>query len=65
MVHVLLTPIEAANWLHSRVTGRVRTDSRQVQPGDGFIAWPGAATDARQHVVAALARGAIACLVEQ
>lgn len=60
-----LTPEDAAHWLRGRVTGALRTDSRLVQAGDGFVAWPGAATDARQHVVAALARGASACLVEQ
>ncbi|MDO8250160.1 MAG: UDP-N-acetylmuramoyl-L-alanyl-D-glutamate--2,6-diaminopimelate ligase [Rhodoferax sp.] len=58
------TPLDAAHWLRNRVTGTIRTDSRKVQPGDGFIAWPGAATDARQHVAAALASGAKACLVE-
>jgi UDP-N-acetylmuramoyl-L-alanyl-D-glutamate--2,6-diaminopimelate ligase len=58
------TPQEAAHWLRMRVTGALRTDSRQVQPGDGFIAWPGAATDARQHVAAAISKGATACLVE-
>ncbi|WP_296443357.1 UDP-N-acetylmuramoyl-L-alanyl-D-glutamate--2,6-diaminopimelate ligase [Rhodoferax sp. UBA5149] len=60
----LHTPLDAANWLRSRVTGTIHTDSRKVQPGDGFIAWPGAATDARQHVAEALASGAQACLVE-
>ena len=60
----LHTPVEAAQWLRLRVTGTLRTDSRQVQAGDGFIAWPGAATDARQHVASALAKGATACLVE-
>ena len=64
LMRQLHTPSEAAQWLHSRVTGSLQTDSRQVQPGDGFIAWPGAATDARQHVAGALARGAAACLVE-
>ena len=59
------TPQEAADWLRQRVTGTLRTNSRQLQPGDGFIAWPGAATDARQHVAAALASGAGACLVER
>jgi UDP-N-acetylmuramyl-tripeptide synthetase len=58
------TPADAANWLRSRVTGTVHTDSRQVRAGDGFIAWPGAATDGRRHVAAALAGGATACLVE-
>jgi UDP-N-acetylmuramoyl-L-alanyl-D-glutamate--2,6-diaminopimelate ligase len=39
-------------------------DSRKVQAGDGFIAWPGAATDGRKFVPAALQQGARACLVE-
>jgi len=60
----LQTPQEAARWLHARVTGTLRTDSRLVCPGDGFLAWPGAATDARAHVAGALAAGAAACLVE-
>lgn len=54
----------AATWLHQRVTGTLRSDSRAVQAGDGFIAWPGAATDGRRFVPAALAAGAAACLVE-
>ena len=61
----LPTPLEAAHWLQARVTGTLRTDSRNLQPGDGFLAWPGAAVDARAHVAAALAAGAAACLVEQ
>jgi len=62
---LLHTPQEAAHWLRSRVTGALRADSRTVQPGDGFVAWPGAATDGRAHVYAALAQGATACLVER
>ncbi len=54
----------AARWLTSWVTGTLRVDSRLVQPGDAFIAWPGYATDGRQHVRAALAAGASTCLVE-
>ncbi|MGB4117057.1 MAG: UDP-N-acetylmuramoyl-L-alanyl-D-glutamate--2,6-diaminopimelate ligase [Polaromonas sp.] len=60
----LHTTQEAASWLHARVTGSLTTDSRHVQTGDGFIAWPGAATDARQYVVDVLKAGAGACLVE-
>ncbi|OIP23483.1 MAG: hypothetical protein AUK52_04405 [Comamonadaceae bacterium CG2_30_60_41] len=60
----LQTPQEAARWLQARVTGTLRTDSRLLHPGDGFLAWPGAATDARAHVAGALAAGAAACLVE-
>jgi UDP-N-acetylmuramoyl-L-alanyl-D-glutamate--2,6-diaminopimelate ligase len=56
---------EAARWLHSRVTGELRTDSRLVQAGDGFIAWPGAATDGRRYLAQALAQGASACLMEE
>ena len=55
---------QAMAWLRARVTGQLRTDSRLVQPGDGFIAWPGGVTDGRKHVASALERGAVACLVE-
>ena len=55
---------EAAQWLRAHVIGRLRTDSRAVQAGDGFIAWPGYSTDGRAFVPAALAAGATACLVE-
>ena len=54
----------AASWLAARVTGTLRSDSRAVQAGDGFVAWPGAANDGRRFVPAALASGAAACLVE-
>jgi UDP-N-acetylmuramoyl-L-alanyl-D-glutamate--2,6-diaminopimelate ligase len=60
----LESPQAAAQWLAERVRGTLRTDSRAVQPGDGFIAWPGHASDGRQYVAAALAAGAAACLVE-
>ena len=62
-MHALHSPQEAARWLRQRVTGVLRTDSRQVQPGDGFIAWPGAVTDGRQYLDKALAQGAAACLM--
>ncbi|NMM75930.1 hypothetical protein B2J86_13420 [Acidovorax sp. SRB_14] len=65
MMHRLDNATQAVEWLRARVTGTLQTDSRQVAPGDGFIAWPGAATDGRAHVADALARGAAACLVEQ
>ena len=61
---LLNTPLQAAEWLRARVTGRLWTDSRQAGAGDGFIAWPGAATDARRFVGDVLAAGAQACLVE-
>ena len=55
---------QAAQWLQQHVTGTLRTDSRAVQPGDAFIAWPGAAVDGRSFVPAALQAGAAVCLVE-
>jgi UDP-N-acetylmuramoyl-L-alanyl-D-glutamate--2,6-diaminopimelate ligase len=60
----LTSPKLAALWLKERVQGALHADSRPVGAGDGFIAWPGAATDGRKHVAAALAQGAAACLVE-
>ncbi len=63
----LHTPAQAAAWLRACAASSaaaLRSDSRCVQPGDAFIAWPGAATDGRAYVGAALAAGATACLVE-
>ena len=61
----LQQPVEIAQWLHERVTGDLLCDSRQLRAGDGFIAWPGAATDGRRFVTAALAAGAAVAVVEQ
>lgn len=61
----LHTPAQAARWLQSRVQGHLWADSRQVQPGDGFIAWPGAAVDGRRFAASAMAQGAAACLLER
>jgi UDP-N-acetylmuramyl-tripeptide synthetase len=56
--------VAALAWLRSRGARSLCTDSRRVQPGDAFIAWPGYAHDARQYVRAALDAGACAVLVE-
>ena len=61
----LQTPGQAAQWLRQRVGGSLWADSRKVGAGDGFIAWPGAATDARKYVAGVLDAGAGACLVER
>ena len=61
---LLHTPGQAASWLRSHVGGSLWTDSRKVGSGDGFIAWPGAATDGRRFVTQVLEAGATACLVE-
>jgi UDP-N-acetylmuramyl-tripeptide synthetase len=65
MATVLRTPSEAAQWLRARVRGSLHADSRKLQAGDGFVAWPGAATDGRQYIAQALAQGATACLAEE
>ncbi|MFG6465236.1 UDP-N-acetylmuramoyl-L-alanyl-D-glutamate--2,6-diaminopimelate ligase [Roseateles sp. BYS87W] len=64
MLTRLKSPEAAARWLSEWCTGTLRTDSREVQPGDAFIAWPGYARDGREYVAAALAAGAATCLVE-
>ncbi|MEX1166838.1 MAG: UDP-N-acetylmuramoyl-L-alanyl-D-glutamate--2,6-diaminopimelate ligase, partial [Hydrogenophaga sp.] len=56
---------EVAAWLRQRVSGDLLCDSRLLQLGDGFVAWPGAATDGRKFVRSALNAGAAAALVER
>ena len=71
MLTLLATADDAAAWLATRLAadaraggGRLRTDSRAVQPGDAFLAWAGRSHDGRRHVPTALAAGAAACLVD-
>lgn len=52
------------DFLKTNIKGHLSTDSRQIQTGDVFIAWPGAAVDGRQFVDQALAKGAALCIVE-
>jgi len=52
-------------WLALRQARALSADSRRVQAGDAFVAWPGHASDGRRFVAAALAAGASACLVEE
>lgn len=42
----------------------VQADSRRVQVGDVFVAWPGARTDGRSRLAEAVERGAVAVLWE-
>ena len=60
----LHTPEQAVDWLRLRTLGTLCADSRRLRAGDAFLAWPGAATDARTYVPAALSVGATACLME-
>ena len=64
MISHLSSPDDAARWLRASVAGSLSADSRAVARGDGFIAWPGAASDGRGYVNEVLALGANACLVE-
>lgn len=65
MVQTLVHPIAVATWLRASVTGALVCDSRRVRAGDGFVAWPGAATDGRRFVEDALHAGAGAAIVER
>ncbi|MBN2573840.1 MAG: UDP-N-acetylmuramoyl-L-alanyl-D-glutamate--2,6-diaminopimelate ligase [Deltaproteobacteria bacterium] len=63
----LLTNLEAARVVSGAPAdeiGEVRDDSRQVTPGDLFVAIPGHKQDGRRFVDEALAKGASAILTE-
>ncbi|MHB1317901.1 MAG: UDP-N-acetylmuramoyl-L-alanyl-D-glutamate--2,6-diaminopimelate ligase [Anaerolineae bacterium] len=45
--------------------GQIREDSREVAPGDLFVAVPGVSVDGHRFVSAALRAGAAACVVER
>ncbi|WP_137921440.1 UDP-N-acetylmuramoyl-L-alanyl-D-glutamate--2,6-diaminopimelate ligase [Hydrogenophaga sp. 2FB] len=64
-MRVMDTPQAVADWLRERAVGELHCDSRRVRAGDGFVAWPGAATDGRRFVASALDAGAVAALVER
>jgi UDP-N-acetylmuramyl-tripeptide synthetase len=55
---------DAVLFLRERGATAVRSDSRLVQPGEAFVAVPGQLQDGRRFVAAALAAGAVACVVE-
>jgi murE/murF fusion protein len=57
---------DLARWLRQVLPAGagLRCDSRRVQAGDAFFAYPGAQQDGRDHIPAALARGAAALVVE-
>ncbi len=49
---------------YAREGSRLRLDSREVSPGDVFVAVPGARVDGRTFIPVAVARGAAAILLE-
>ncbi len=60
MAQALLDDLQA----RGVTAARLALDSRKVQPGDVFLALPGAQADGRQFIADALARGAAAVLAE-
>lgn len=57
---------QAWQWLQQQAAGKVRLadDSRLLQPGEYFLAYPGAAGDGRKHIAAAVQAGAAGVLWE-
>jgi UDP-N-acetylmuramoyl-L-alanyl-D-glutamate--2,6-diaminopimelate ligase len=55
--------LDALNALGVSIT-RLVSDSRAVQPGDTFVAYPGAQTDGRKYIAQAIERGANAVICE-
>ncbi|MDP4609034.1 MAG: UDP-N-acetylmuramoyl-L-alanyl-D-glutamate--2,6-diaminopimelate ligase [Burkholderiaceae bacterium] len=63
--HVQLhTAQDVVDWLRARDVRQLCGDSRRVQAGDAFVAWPGYALDARGFVAAALSKGAVCAVAE-
>ena len=60
----MITPAEILDRLAARgiTPSGVTDDSRQVRPGDVFLAYPGTLADGRRYIADALARGAVAVL---
>ena len=46
------------------VAANLTLDSREVRPGDVFVAVPGSEQDGREFIAPALAQGAVAVLAE-
>jgi UDP-N-acetylmuramoyl-tripeptide--D-alanyl-D-alanine ligase len=44
---------------------RISTDSREIKPGDLFVALRGERFDGHEYIATALAQGAVAALVEK
>lgn len=55
---------QALDWLRQHGAQGLCSDTRRLRAGQAFLAWPGAARDARSLVAQALAQGAVAALVQ-
>ena len=60
----LVTGVNLPEALRRLKVGGLCIDSRQLRPGDLFLAFPGTRTDGRDYIDAAVARGAVAVLAE-
>lgn len=58
---------QIAAWLRAQAprAAHLRIDSREIQPGDVFVALPGRRSDGRDHLLDAVARGAAAVVAER
>jgi UDP-N-acetylmuramoyl-L-alanyl-D-glutamate--2,6-diaminopimelate ligase len=58
---------QAVAWIrsHAPETAHLRIDSREIRPGDVFVALPGRRDDGRLHVADAVARGAAAVVTDR
>ena len=57
--------MDALHWIRAAAPGaRLVSDSRRVQPGDVFFAYPGDAADGRRFIAAAVAQGAAAVVYD-
>lgn len=59
----LVPEARQTNIANAMVTG-LQVDSRKVQPGDCFLAFPGHTVDGREYIKDALARGAVVVVAE-
>jgi UDP-N-acetylmuramoyl-L-alanyl-D-glutamate--2,6-diaminopimelate ligase len=60
-----MSPIDISTWIHAAAPGgRLVSDSRRVQAGDVFFAYPGDAQDGRRYIAAAVDAGAAAIVFD-
>lgn len=65
LARVLNARLRSASGTPEAPVRRVRVDSRQVEPGDLFVALPGEQTDGHQFLNDAFARGAVGAIVQR